>query len=52
MIGVMYLETSNTEKLSAKVMGNYMEIKESAQITDNRREITELTEAEQKELDC
>ncbi len=51
MIGVMYLETSNTEKLSAKVMGNYMEIKESAQITDNRREITELTEAEQKELE-
>ena len=51
MIGVLNLETSNKEKLSAKVMENYMEIKESAQITDNRREITELTEAEQKELE-
>lgn len=51
MIGVLNLETSNKEKLSARVMENYMEIKESAQITDNRREITELTEAEQKELE-
>ena len=38
MIGVSNLERSNKEKLSA-------------QVTDNRKEITELTEAEQKELE-
>lgn len=37
MIGVLNLETSNKEKLSAKV-------------PDNRKEITEITETELKEL--
>lgn len=38
MIGVLNLETSNKEKLSAKV-------------PDNRKEITEITETELKELE-
>lgn len=51
MIGVLNLETSNKEKLSAKAMENYMEIKESAKVPDNRKEITEITETELKELE-
>ena len=59
MIGVLNLETSNIKvneaekvdntKITAQMLSEQERL--SAQITDNRREITELTEAEQKELE-
>lgn len=59
MIGVLNLETSNikvneAEKLdNTKITAQMLSEQErlSAQITDNRRKITELTEAELKELE-
>ena len=59
MIGVLNLETSNIKvneaekvdntKITAQMLSEQERL--AAQITDNRREITELTEAEQKELE-
>ena len=59
MIGVMYLETSNIKineaekvdntKITAQMLSEQERL--SAQIVDTRKEITELTEAELKELE-